>query len=257
MAFRVSEFKAQMDWFGGPAKSSLFEVQIFPKASIKSRASSRDLTFFCKNATIPGMVFNSTTQENPGQMRKVFPMTWNPEPVQAIFLLDSDQQVLSFFHSWAQNIVNYSTAAGNFSEVDGKLPFELGYKDEYAARIVIRHYSTNYHTSGQYYEVVLDNAFPIQMGDVDLAWENNDSISVLPVSFQYDRIQFTGEVVGSPTARFGRGNGLLEMINSIGNVGQVIGQNLIPTSIQDAVNRYTRVTNVFDNISRNINTLFR
>jgi hypothetical protein len=252
MAFRINEFKSQLDWFGGPARGSLFEVQIIRPNNVRSRANSRDLIFFCKNASIPGIVFNSTSNEQVAQFRKMQPMTVNTEPVQAIFMLDSDHQVLSFFHSWAQNIVNYGTSAGSFSEVNGKLPFEIGYKDDYACRIIIRQYSTNYDVSGQYYEVVLDNAFPMAIGDVDLAWENNDSFSVLPISFQYDRIQYNGEKIGSPTARFGRGNGLLGLINKIGAVGQLIGQDLVPQSIQDAVNKYTVVNN---NIRR-IKTLF-
>ena len=255
MAFNITEFKAQMDYFGGPARGSLFELQIIGPKGVQSRANSRDLIFFCKNATIPGMVFNAATYEPVGQMRKMMPQTWNPEPVQAIFILDSDHQVLSFFHSWAQSIINFSTAAGAFSEVDGKLPFEIGYKEDYACRIVIRQYSTNYLQSGQYYEVVLDNAFPMQIGDVDLAWENNDTFSVLPVSFQYDRIEFSGEKIGSPTARFGRGNGLLGLLNAVGSFGQLIGQNLVPRSVQEAVNRYTRVTNSFDRIRREISSL--
>jgi hypothetical protein len=255
MAFNVSQFKAQMDRLGGPSRASLFEVIITPKVAVVSEASPRDLTFFCKNVAIPGMVFNATIYETPGQMRKAFPMSWNPEPVQAIFLLDSYHQVLSFFHSWSQSIVNYGTAGGPFSEVDGKLPFEIGYKDEYSARITIRHYSVDYTTSGKFYEVILDNAFPIQMGDVDLAWENNDQFTVLPVSFQYDRIQFSGERVGTPSARNSRGNGVLQLINSIGSIEQLIGQRIIPTSVQDAVNRFTRVTNVFDNISRNLSNI--
>ena len=44
--------------------------------------------------------------------------------------------------------INYGTAGGAFSEVDGKLPFEVGYKDDYACRIVIRQYSVNYEQSG-------------------------------------------------------------------------------------------------------------
>jgi hypothetical protein len=258
MAFRINEFKSQMDWFGGPARGSLFEVQIFPNQSstTKSRANSRDLVFFCKNATIPGMSINATQYEAVGQLRKMMPMAVNMEPVQSIFLLDSDHQVLTFFHNWVQNIVNYSTSAGSFAEVGGRLPFEVGYKDEYGARVVIRQYSTNYEQSGQYYEVILDNAFPIMIGDVDLAWENNDSFSVLPVSFQYDSIEFTGEQIGSPTARFGRGNGLLGLLNQVGAVGQLIGQNLVPRSVQDAVNKYTRVTNSFDRITRDIKNIF-
>ena len=94
------------------------------------------------------------------------------------------------------------------------------------------------------------------MGDVDLAWENNDSFPVLPISFQYDRIQYSGERFGNPTARFGRGNGLLSLLNAVGNIGQVIGQNLIPTSVQDAVNTFTRARNDFDNISNKIKSYF-
>lgn len=248
MVFRINQFKSQLDWFGGPARGSLFEVQITRPANVKSRASSRDLIFFCKNASIPGIIFNSAQNDQVAQFRKMQPMSVNTEPVQAIFMLDSDHQILSFFHSWAQNIVNYGTSSGSFAEVNGKLPFEIGYKDDYACRIIIRQYSTNYDVSGQFYEVILDNAFPMAIGDVDLAWENNDAFSVLPVSFQYDRIQFTGEKIGSPTARFGRGNGLLGLINKLGSVGQLIGQDLVPQSIQDAVNRYTVLNNRVDRI---------
>lgn len=243
MAFRISEFKTQLDWFGGPSRGSLFEVQITKPRGVKSRANSRDLIFFCKNASIPGITFNSVQNDQTAQFRKMQPLGVNTEPVQSIFMLDSDHQVLSFFHSWAQQVVNFGTAGGSFAEVDGKLPFEIGYKDNYACRVTIRQYSTNYEQSGQYYEVILDNAFPIMIGDVDLAWENNDSFSVLPVSLQYDRIQFTGERIGSPSARFGRGNGLLGLINQIGAVGQLIGADLVPQSVQDAVNKYTRVNN--------------
>jgi hypothetical protein len=248
MAFRISEFKSQMDWFGGPARGSLFEVQIMNFPGVKSRANSRDLVFFCKNAAIPGMSFSAVESQHVGQFRKMMPMTINVEPVQTIFMLDSDHQIMSFFHGWMQQVVNYSTAAGPFAEVGGRLPYEVNYKDDYGATVVIRQYSTNYQKTGQYYEVKIENAFPIMIGDVDLAWENNDSFSVLPVSFQYDRIEYTGEKIGSPTARFGRGNGLLGLINQVGSFGQLIGQNLVPDSIQDAVNKYTKVSNKFDKI---------
>jgi len=245
MAFRINEFKSQMNWYGGPSRGSLFEVQIFPKGYNASRVNSRDLVFFCKNAIIPGMVIQAVENQQVAQFRKMMPVGITTEPIQTLFLLDSDHQVLTFFHSWIQQIVNYSTAAGSFSEVDGRLPFEIGYKEDYACRVVIRHYSTHYEDSGVYYEVVLDDAFPILVGDVDLAWENNDQYSVLPVQFQYDRIEYTGERIGSPTTRFGRGNGLLGFLNAVGSFGQMIGQDLVPRSVTEAVNKYTRVKNIF------------
>tara|TARA_B110000503_G_C7109055_1_gene397271 strand:- start:4 stop:795 length:792 start_codon:yes stop_codon:yes gene_type:complete len=250
MAFSISDFKTQMDRFGGPSRSSLFEVSIINFPTNTSSADTRDLTFFCKNVAIPGITIGMASYEAVAQQRRMMPTSLNPEPVQAIFMLDSDAQILSFFHSWAQRIVNYSTAGGKFAEVDGMLPFEIGYKDEYACRVVIKHYSNDYLETGRFYETILDGAFPGMMGDVDLAWENNDSIAVLPVSFQYDRIQFAGERIGSPTSRFNRGNGLLGLIQDIGNFGQLIGQNLIPQTIQDSVNKYNRFHNNFDTISR-------
>lgn len=248
MAFRISEFKSQMDWFGGPARGSLFEVQIISPRNIKSRANSRDMVFFCKNATIPGMVISAAENQQVAQFRRMQPTGFSSEPVQTLFMLDSDMQVASFFHSWIQNVVNYSTAAGPFSEVNGKLPFEVGYKEEYACRVIIRHYSTHYEKSGVFYEVILENAFPILVGDIDLAWENNDQYSVLPVQFQYDGIQVTGEKIGNPFARFGRGNGVLGLLNAVGNFGQLIGQNLVPRNVQDAVNKFTRVNNFLDRL---------
>lgn len=255
MAFSISDFKTQMDRFGGPSRSSLFEVTIVNFPYSTSSADSRDLTFFCKNVAIPGITIGMATYEAVAQQRKMMPTSLNPEPVQAIFMLDSDAQMLTFFHSWAQRIVNYSTAGGAFAQVDGMLPFEIGYKDEYACRIIIKHYSADYLNTGRYYETILDNAFPGMMGDVDLAWENNDSFAVLPVSFQYDRIQFSGERVGSPSSRFNRGNGLIDLIDNIGELGQMIGANLVPRGVQDAVNKFTKLNNDFNNVSRKANQI--
>jgi hypothetical protein len=194
------------------------------------------------------MVISAAENQQVAQFRRMQPTGFSSEPVQTLFMLDSDMQVASFFHSWIQNVVNYSTAAGPFSEVNGKLPFEVGYKEEYACRVIIRHYSTHYETSGVFYEVILENAFPILVGDIDLAWENNDQYSVLPVQFQYDGIQVTGEKIGNPFARFGRGNGVLGLLNAVGNFGQLIGQNLVPQNVQDAVNKFTRVNNFLDRL---------
>jgi|TARA_R110000744_G_scaffold252318_1_gene368110 hypothetical protein len=255
MTFKLSDFKSQMDRFGGPQRSSLFEVSIVNFPVNTSKVTTRDLTFFCKNVAIPGITMAMHSYEAVGQQRKMYPTMLNPEPVQAIFMLDSSHQILSFFHSWAQRVVNYSTVGGKFSEVDGSLPFEIGYKTDYACRISIKAYSTDYLTTGNYYETILDGAFPGMMGDVDLAWEANDSYSTLPVSFQYDRIQFSGERRGSPSSRYSRGNGIVGLIEAVGDFGQLIGQDLVPRSITDSVNKFTRVTNNFDNISNRINEI--
>ncbi|MBT7397903.1 MAG: hypothetical protein HN775_01770, partial [Hellea sp.] len=65
-----------------------------------------------------------------------------------------------------------------------------------------------------------------------------------------------GEKIGSPTAPFGRGNGLLGLINQVGAIGQFIGQDLVPRSITDAVNKYTRVTNTWDKTINELRRVF-
>lgn len=247
MAFRISEFKANMDRYGGPAQTSLFEVQIVPKIQVRSGLIPRELTMFCKTATVPGLNLNTAQYDSVAQLPKTFPQGIENSPMNAIFMLDSDHQVVSYFHSWMQFIVNYGTKGGNFAEVDGQLPYEVGYKDEYACRMIIKYYSTRGRLD-TYYETVLDNVFPVSIGDIDLSWENNDSYGTLPVSFAYDRISFSGERIGFPGFRFSRGNGLVDLINSIGTIGQTIEQGFRPTGIQDAINRFTRVQDSFNTI---------
>jgi len=260
MAFNINEFKSQVNKFGGPAHPGLFEV-IFvnPPFVFGSNARSRDLTFFCKSVAIPSMQVETAVYQGVAQRPKTFAMGMGSDNVNCIFMLDSNHQIVSFLHGWMQNVINYSTAGGNMAEVDGKLPYELGYKDEYACRIIIRHYSSFQQERNflerlgginkPYYEVVLDNAFPTAVGDVDLSWDQQNSFATCGVSFAYDDIQYDGERVGRPTTRGNRGNGLLELLTTVGVLSQVVDTGFKPSGIQDAINTLTRFNNAADRLA--------
>jgi len=255
MPFNISDFRSTFDRLGGPARSNLFEMRIskLPRGTANSsQLTPRDFRFFCQSVQIPGIQFEESTQVHVAQQKKTFPVGFNTTPLQTVFMLDSDHQIMTFFHQWMQQIVRYGAEGGNFSEIDGKLPYEIGYKDDYSTDITIHHYTTDSFASS-YYETKLENAHPIQMGDIDLSWSDNDSYLTLPVSFVYDRISFSGEKAGSNSNSLNRGNGLLDTIGAIAGfadvVKQTVNQRNSPTSIQDAVNRFTRVRNSFDNIS--------
>lgn len=261
MAFNISQFKSTIDRMGGVAHSSLFEVRISgeilnsvldnPKDE-KRVFTERELTFFCKSVNVPGMALTTMPYEPVGQLPRVFPKKLQNNPVAAIFMVDSDHHVLRFFHRWMQTIVNYGTkSGGEFSEVDGKLPYEVGYKKNYGCRLVIRHYS-NESDVEKYYEMIFDRAFPTAIGDLNFAWENNDQYLTLPISFSYDRIEFSGEKTGTSSSRFSRGRSLLDTLGAVAGFADVVEQTFKsgkPRSIQDAINRLTRVRNSFDNIS--------
>jgi len=250
MPFNLNEFKSQMNRFGGAAQSNLFQVQFVNTPFLfGSNARPRDLTFFCKSAVIPSMEANAMGYEAVAQRPKQFVTGMTSQPVACLFMLDSNHQVLRFLHGWMQRVVNYSTAGGNMSEVNGMLPYEVGYKDDYACRMIIRHYSTFNNTGGKYYEVILDNAFPIAVGDVDLNWADQSSPSQVSVSFGYDNIQYAGEQVGIPTSRLSRGNGLLDLLTTVGVLSQVVDTGFKPASVQDAINKLNRFNTAADRLS--------
>lgn len=250
MPFNINEFKSNMNRFGGPAQTSLFQVQFVGAPFIfGSNARERDLTFFCSTAAIPGMTATTADYLAVAQRPKTFVTGMNTEPANCVFMLDSDHQIQRFFHGWFQKVINYSTAGGNLSEVNGMLPYEIGFKDEYSCRMIIRHYKTfNTSRRGEYYEVVLDKAFPINIAPTDLAWSNNNSPAMMGVAFAYDKIFYDGETVGFPTSRLGRGNGLLDLLNTVGTISQLVGGNFRPQGVQDAINKLNRFNNAVNTL---------
>jgi len=260
MTFNISQFKSEMDKRGGPARGNLFEITIAPLSDGATDASgntieARTLSFFCKNAQIPAITFNTTSYASVGQMERQFTVGVTVAPVSLIFMVDSDHEILNYFHQWMQKIVNHGNGPGSFDAVDGRLPYEIGYKDEYASTITIRHYSTE-SVDDKYYEVVLYNAHPFSIGDLDLAWEDNDSYLTLPVGFSYDNILYSGTKTGIPNNRASNGTGLLDSLGALAGFGSVIGQTVNQgfrfDTVQDAVNRISRVRNSFDNLSNKI-----
>ena len=262
MAFDISRFKSEIDSRGGPARPSLFEIIISPikdgvtELDKGTKIESRIFSFFCITANIPGVNINAIPYQAVGQLPTSFPMSVINQPVAAVFMIDSDHNILNYFHNWIQKIVNHGASnAGTFNEVDGKLPYEFGYKDEYATDITIRHYSSE-SFDNKYYEVKLHNAYPITLGDLDLGWSNNNSFLTLPVAFVYDKISYSGTKSGTPTARNSRGNGLLDRLGAVAGfasvVQQTIDQGVKFDTIQDAINRISRTRNSFDNISTRI-----
>lgn len=253
MAFNISDFKATMDKYGGPARSSLFEVVITKASEANSSMSGRDLTFFCNSVNFPGMTFTTTEMTAVGQRPFQFPTVLTNEPINASFMVDSDHQVLTFFHNWMQKVLNYSSAGGVNGAIGSgdklQLPYEVGFKDEYACNMTIKHYSTE-SLGEKFYEVRLENVFPSNLGDLELAWESNDQYLRMPVSFIYDRISYSGDRTGKQT--FANGRGFLETLGDIAGFADVVNQTIKqgrPRSIQDAVNRLQRVRNSYGNLS--------
>lgn len=257
MSFSISKFKTTMDKFGGPARSNLFEVTVNKYGETNSAIDPKnEFSFFCNRVNMPGIGVETGVMSNVAQLPTTFPLSMTSAPFTATFLVDSNHEILAFFHNWIQRVMNYSTASGPYGAIDaegdnvGQLPYELGYKDDYACRVAIKHYSTEtFSKDDRYYEVVLDNCWPYQISDLSLDWAQNDNFLTMDVTFAYDRIHYSGDRMGNPSQRLK--GGILDTLSDLANLVDVTKQTLSsgkPKSIQDAVNKLNRLKNSFDNI---------
>ena len=159
-------------------------------------------------------------------------------------MVDANFKVKQFFHRWLQGIVNYDNTRGFNTEYRGMLPFEVSYKDNYVGSIEIIVYS--FGSQEVKYVYKFDNAFPVGVGNITTAWDNNDAIMTMPVQFAYDIYNVDGFGESTKASRvtqsrgFG-GGGVGGFITSLGNFGQALDAIGIDTPIQDIVNQYSLV----------------
>ena len=141
-----------------------------------------------------------------------------------------------------QKIVNYDTSSGPISEVDGQLPFEMGYKSDYATTIEIIVYS--FQSDSITYTYKMSGAYPIQVGNITEAWESQGELMTLPIGFTYDELKVDGAKSGNVLAGGSGGNGLLSYLSSINTFTQAIRGLRRPRSVQDAINQVTNVSTI-------------
>jgi hypothetical protein len=165
MPFNLSTFKGNL--VGEGARSTLFDVQI-TAPSFLGIASNR-LTFTCRAAQLPGRTFGVI--EVPYFGRKI--------------KIAGD----ATFADWTITVINdesYATRkqfeiwmAGMNSNVSN-IRLDPNYK---LGDAVVKQYSKSGDTIHEYR---LRNAFPSDLGAIDVAWDANDSLQEYTVTMQYD-----------------------------------------------------------------------
>jgi hypothetical protein len=248
MPFNINEFKSTMNKYGGPARKNLFVMEIASVPALNDGISLRDLRFFCQTVQAPAINFNVTDYYPNGfGVRQSIPTQMAMSPFNAVFMLDSDHQILRFFHQWMQNVINYDFSRGGYVGWGDQLPYEVGYVRDISTRITIKSYSTDSQTNA--YEYVLEDAYPTEISGETLSWSDNDSFSTATVNFTYSHVSVSGLTNNPFSDRNTRGSGLLDLVNRVGTTGQVINQGRLPTSIQDAVNAFTRINTGIANVN--------
>lgn len=255
MAFNINEFSSQINKHG-LAQTNLFLVRILPPPGFTGISDgndnednstslnlARELEFFCRTVTLPEL----DVQTVDYQKQSFGAITRRPQSMQfpvlpTVFMVDSNFAVMKFFHRWMQKVINYDTSAGPISEVDGALPFEMGYKRDYATTIEIIVYS--FQSESITYTYKMSGAYPIQVGNITEAWEANGEIMTLPVGFTYDELKVSGAKTGNVISGASGANGLLSYLSSINTFTQAIRGLKRPRGIQDAINQVSNVSTI-------------
>ena len=245
--FNIQEFSSSISKHG-VAKDNLFMVSITPPPALRNKGEEDsivpDLRFFCRSVTLPEFDVQTTDYQTQGFgaiTRRPQTMTFPILPT--VFMVDSNFAVLKFFHRWTQLMVNYDSSGGPISATpEGALPFEMGYKNDYASTVEVVVYS--YASESITYTYRFDNAYPIQVGNITESWGNAGEVMTLPVGFTYDKVKVTGAVTGSVLDSVGGANGLLSYLSSINTFAQAIKGLKRPRSIQDAINQVTNISTI-------------
>ena len=232
--FNINEFKSIINLYGGPAKTSLFVVEFGPINS--GYISAGDLRFFCNSVDLPGFNLDLVPYKPQGfGMTEHIPVGFSPDQLNCIFMLDSDHNVVSFFHEWMQKIVNYDTTSGVFSEVNGALPFEQGYKKDYTTTMTVKHFSTE--DPSFFYEYKFTDVYPALISGKSLSWADSEPYATMRINFSYSGFSVNAAVSGNTTSEGGRNASYLDQLNSVGFYGYKTSKQA--QNIQEAIDLFT------------------
>ena len=180
MPFNIAEFRSYVHQ-RGLSKNNLFEAKIFPPSDV---GRGDTLRFFCESVSIPDFGVDTSLIKTHG----IGPGTQRPNnsklgELSCNFYVDGIFEQKELFYKWMQKVVNYNNESYD-TRVNNMLPYEFGYLSDYAGSIEIKIFSDN--SEDNFYEHRFGNAYPTNIGNIQLSWGNNAELMILPIQFAYN-----------------------------------------------------------------------
>ena len=235
-AYNINKFQQAIDVNGGLYKPNLFFVEIFPQNPEEwwgGNGGAIDLEpyrFLCNSASLPGIqiLASDHRRQNFGSMDRR-PYNVQTTDIPLTFFIDNAGTVPNFFNLWTNNIINYDSTNGELQEsgTHGAHLFETAYRDRYLCQIVITCLSGagdgptgNANTGFRIMQYTLEEAWPLQVGDVTVAWSETDTFTTIPISFTFRNYKTLMKQQASPVGS--RAFSLSETLGLIsGGVGMI------------------------------------
>lgn len=195
--FNIDEFRSIINK-RGVARNNSYRINIFPPEPIRIATGVEtkllnEMTVFVESLPLPGVAFATREIRNetigPVELRPYLPL-FNRE-LTVNFVVDGEGNILDFFHNWMRCVINYSSSGSKFDQYtfNNAYPWEVSYKNEYAADIlidVLRNFSTD---SSRKFDVIatykLYGAYPVAIGEPTLSYSYQDTYLTVPIMFNY------------------------------------------------------------------------
>jgi hypothetical protein len=203
MSFNVQNFLSKVNEAGGLVQNNKFALTITPPPIFKSTSNynedvkakledgAKNLVYFCSSASIPGVTLNTHEIRRYGygpNEKRPYTVSFSDATFNIYF--DSKRKNYDFFQTWISSIMDYDVNNSTNSK------FLLEYKSEYHSTVDLLVHDN---TGTEIAHYVMDEAFPISIGDIPLNWGDTNSIIRIPVTFTF--FTWSNELVKS-AARF-------------------------------------------------------
>lgn len=172
MAFNINEFRANLD------KSGIYNPSDFRVMINKGDSTVvSDNSFRCQATELPGRAIATAELKTSGPIQKIGYESIFSELVLS-FILDETLSQKDFFETWQNEVL------GNYRDIEGvdTSMFNLGYFDDYVARVTVENYSQTGNITNRY---TYEEAYPTSVGDISLSWQSGSELALLPVTFSY------------------------------------------------------------------------
>lgn len=231
MAFNIQEFQSQLSSGLGEKNSFIVDITapVFPDVPLR---------FYCQSVGLPAFDIQTSDVaiQGFGAPNKK-PVNMQYPIVPATFMIDSGYSILKFFHRWQQSVINYDRTS-TFG-VGGQLPFQIGYKSEYAGTMTIACLPKG---GGGSYVYEFGGVFPIQVGSVDMAW-SEEGFMQLAVGFAFDVIRVSGARAPDAFGDRSGANSLLTYFSQANTYIQAFKTLNRPNEVQNLINQTANILN--------------
>ena len=184
----------------GTIQTNKYEVKIArPRIFAGNESIFEQLKYRAESVRVPGITLETTDNRRYGHdIRQKTPTGASFNDVGITFIEQDMNRISKMFYFWINKIYgirgrDVGTGVGTTNAstiVAGSIPStQTEYKDYYVARIQIDVFNNNGKLT---MSVILEDAFPIAMGDVSLGWSDRNSLYKLNVSFSYSYITVLG-----------------------------------------------------------------